>query len=72
MAEIPSVSSRLYSIDPDMAVRQIKKQWDLYASDVPFEYSFLNRKYEQLYDTYRRTGEIFGYTMLIDHKTQLL
>lgn len=51
--------------DPDMAVRQIKKQWDLYASDVPFEYSFLNRKYEQLYDTYRRTGEIFGYTMLI-------
>jgi len=38
----------------------LKSSWDQFTDDAPFDYSFLDQDYENLYQAERRTGETFG------------
>jgi putative ABC transport system permease protein len=41
------------------AVHQIEKTWKAFLPEVPFDYSFLDERFEQLYQSEQRQGQLF-------------
>lgn len=54
------ISVRLHTEDISGTVSYIKKQWNNFARNVPFEYSFLNADYDNLYTNERQTRKLFS------------
>jgi putative ABC transport system permease protein len=58
-----------YSGDPSVMVSSLQKLWKSYAADQPFEYSFLDQRFDELFRTEQRMGDLFtlfaGFAILI-------
>ncbi len=51
------------SVDPQRTknlLSQFEQKWKSFTSSVPFEYSFLDKKFEAMYDDEKRMGTVFG------------
>lgn len=48
------------SADVAATLEFIKQKWQAYRPNFPFQYSFLDERYEQLYQSEHRLGQIFG------------
>jgi putative ABC transport system permease protein len=53
------VALRVQTEDLPGLLNAVERMWKAY-SDYPFAYSFLNDRFNKLYDTERRTGQVFG------------
>jgi len=54
-----NISIRLSGNDIPGALAALEKTWKSYLPEVPFEYSFLNDKFDQLYRSEQRQGSLF-------------
>lgn len=57
--EIGAISLRLQSDDAAETVAAVEAQWNQYMPDLPFEYSFLDDRFNGLYKSEQKVGEIF-------------
>jgi putative ABC transport system permease protein len=58
-----SISVKIRAAQPaDMAatLEFLKQKWQEYRPNFPFQYSFIDERYEQLYQSEHRLGQIFG------------
>jgi len=55
-----NISFRLKTQDIAIAVGLLESQWKEFLPNQPFEYSFLDERFEQMYRTEQRTGKIFA------------
>ena len=58
-----SVSVKIHAAQPaDIAttLEFLKQKWQEFRPNFPFQYSFIDERYEQLYQSEHRLGEIFG------------
>jgi len=46
--------------DADVAVAAVEKVWKEYNPNYTFDYSFMDKSFEQLYSSYIRTGRLFA------------
>ena len=53
-----SLSILLNSAENQQTIKQIEELWNTIIPDVPFQYSFLNSKFESLYSEIKQTGTI--------------
>ena len=44
----------------DRTVADVETQWKRFAPDAPFDYTFLDREFDQAYRTEQQTGQVFG------------
>jgi len=63
--EFRYINIRLTEGDPSGNVELLKKKWMAIESSFPFDYSFLETSYEQMYGTERRMGELFIYFTIL-------
>ncbi len=54
------VSLRLKTNELAQTIGWIKTKWDAFVPGQPFEYSFLNQRFNEMYRNETRTGSIFG------------
>jgi len=47
------------------AIAAIRKEYDKFAADVPFAYSFLDEDFNKLYDSEEKMSEVFGYVSFL-------
>jgi putative ABC transport system permease protein len=50
---------RVKAKDPDKVIASIKNTWNKYTSDYPFEYFWLDRDFNRLYDSDNRIAAVF-------------
>ena len=55
------VCFRIDSQNVQKVIDFIRNRWNQFAPGQPFEYSFLDRRYEAMYSSEKRTGEIIGF-----------
>ncbi len=53
------IALRVQTDDVPGLLTALERKWKVY-SDYPFAYSFLNDRFDKLYDTERRTGQVFS------------
>jgi len=51
---------RIEAQDIQETINFIRFQWNSFAPDQPFEYAFLDERFNEMYKTERRTGKIIG------------
>jgi putative ABC transport system permease protein len=51
---------RVQPDDIPNTIKYVEEVWDQFHDDAPFEYSFVDENYAQLYDTEQRQGKIFS------------
>ena len=54
------ISVRLNTINVSETIRRIENTWKRFAPQTPFQYSFLDRDYENLYINERQTRQLFS------------
>lgn len=54
------VSMRLKAGDPSEALSALKQKWQRLAPDQPFQYTFLNERFDRAYRAEARFGQVFG------------
>lgn len=53
-----TLNIRFGSIGPHALIDVLKRNWGLYGNDEPFEYSFINQNFDQLFKTENRVGKL--------------
>ena len=51
---------RISPESPNKSIQFIEQKWNDFSPEVPFEYTFVDESYQQLYDTEERHGKIFA------------
>jgi putative ABC transport system permease protein len=54
-----NISFRLKTQDVSSAIGLLEQQWKLFLPNQPFEYSFLDERFEQMYQSEQKIGKIF-------------
>ena len=54
-----NISFRLKTQDVSSAIGLLEQQWNQFSPDQPFEYSFLDERFEQMYQSEQKIGRIF-------------
>jgi putative ABC transport system permease protein len=60
-----NLSIRLAGNGIPETIRYIKEQWEMLAPDIPFEFQFLDKKYDDLYRDENKLSLVVGYFSLI-------
>jgi len=60
-----NLSIRLAGNDTPETIRYIKEQWENLAPDIPFEFQFLDKKYDDLYKDENKLSLVIGYFSVI-------
>jgi putative ABC transport system permease protein len=55
-----AVIAKVETADVSGLLASVKKQWAALAADEPFEYSFLNERFLQTYESERKMGQVLG------------
>ncbi len=55
-----SISFRLKSDDLQATLREMEDTYKTFVPDKPLQYSFLDERFEEMYETEKRLGKIFG------------
>ena len=55
-----SISFRLKSEDLQATLGEMENTYKTFVPDKPFQYSFLDERFEEMYETEQRLGKIFG------------
>ena len=54
------ISFRIQTDEVKSLTNQLEEKWDEYAAGQPFSYSFMDERFDRMYDAERRFGTIFG------------
>jgi len=52
---------KMNAVDPSKTVEEIQEIWQKFAPDVPFDFSFMDDRFERIYRAERQMGQIFDY-----------
>jgi putative ABC transport system permease protein len=62
---IYNLSIRMNGHNIPGTIKYIKEQWDKFAPDIPFEYQFMDKKYDALYKEEDKLSVVIGYFSVV-------
>jgi len=60
-----SLSIRINNNNKQETIQHIKKQWEEFSPEIPFDYQFLDKKYDALYKDEEKVSLLIGYFSII-------
>jgi putative ABC transport system permease protein len=60
-----TINFRIAGKNKDKSIEYIKKTWDEFSPDIPFEYHFLDDQYDSLYKSEERFNLLIGYFSIL-------
>lgn len=66
------ITIKLNNTDPAVALEQIESIWNEFTGNKPFDYSFVDQQFEQLFDTEQRLAQLTSILTILTIVTALL
>ncbi|MBK7133607.1 MAG: ABC transporter permease [Bacteroidales bacterium] len=60
-----AINLRIDAINKDKSIEYIKKTWDEFSPDIPFEYHFLDDEYDSLYNSEKKFNLLIAYFSIL-------